>query len=210
MNKPDTLSGDGLGELREFDSPPGDPVGLLRDWVGRAAEHGVREPGAACLATVDAEGRPSVRVVLLKEVTEAGPVFTTAAESRKGLEISGNPHVALNLHWRETVQQVSVKGRAGRLGDSASDALFDDRPRAARATVLASRQSEPLEDEGALRREAGRLERGDEELRRPAGWAGWLVEPTEIEFWQGSRDRLHRRLVYRKDGDGWSARRLQP
>ena len=210
MNRPDTLSGDPPDKRREFDFPAEDPVGLLRDWVEEATDDGVREPSAACLATVGPNGRPSVRVILLKDVTEAGLVFTTSAESRKGLEISKNPHVALNLYWRETLQQVSVQGRVKRLSDSASDALFDERPRAAKAAVLVSHQSGPLGDEGSLRREAEQLERSDVKLRRPADWFGWLVEPVEIEFWQGSRDRLHRRLRYRREGNCWSVQRLQP
>ncbi len=205
-----TLSGDVPLDLPEMDDPPADPVALLARWVARAEELGVREPGAATLSTTGADG-PSARTVLVRRVEATGPVFATSALSRKGRELAEDPRCALTFYWRETLQQVRVAGRVERAGAAESDAEFDARHPMARATVLVSRQSEPLEDEDALHA-AARQVADSGGLRRPEHWHLWRVVPTEIELWHGSLTRLHRRLEYRREGAGqaWSARRLQP
>jgi pyridoxamine-phosphate oxidase len=162
------------------------------------------------LATSDADGQPSGRVVLAKDIDERGVVFTSHTGSRKGREIARTGRASCVFHWRETNQQVVVSGRVRQLPAAESDALFAERPRAARATTVVSEQSRPLADEAALREEAVRLTDGAMPLHRPAGWGGYVVLPDRIEFWHGRSDRLHRRLEYRLEDGRWYAGRLQP
>lgn len=203
----ETLSGDPTLELPEFDDPPADPLPLLERWLTTADERGVREPRALALATADAEGRPSSRILLLKQVTPA-LVFSGSYESRKGRELAANPRAAGTLYWRETLQQITVEGPVRRVGEEESDAIFGERPTDAQATTVATRQGEPLKDPAALRQAAGSAEQ--DHLRRPARWGGWRLDPDLVEFWHGSPDRLHRRLLYVKGEHGWEHQRLQP
>jgi pyridoxamine-phosphate oxidase len=205
----ETLSGEIELDLPEFDAPPDDPLLLLERWLEIADEHRVREPRALALATVGAGGRPSSRIVLLKQVAPA-LVFTSEHQSRKGHQLAAAPWAAGTLYWRETTQQVSVEGRVEAMAAEESDALFAERPRIAQAASLASRQSEALEDPERLRVAAAELTDGEEPLLRPDGWSGFRLLPERIEFWHGSWDRLHRRLLYTRRGERWEHRRLQP
>lgn len=205
----ETLSGDPTLTLPEFDDPPGDPLPLLERWLQLADERGVREPRALALATADAEGRPSSRILLLKQVTPA-LVFSGSYESRKGRELEANPRAAGTLYWRETMQQITVEGPVKRLAEAKSDAIFGERPADARATTVASRQGTSLDDPTGLRRRADGLRSSGETLSRPQGWGGFRLDPDLIEFWHGSPDRLHRRLLYVKQEGRWIHRRLQP
>ena len=168
----------------------------------------MREPRALALATADAEGRPSTRILLLKQASPA-VVFAGSYESRKGRNLDANPRAAGTLYWRETLQQVTVEGPVRRLSEAESDAIFGERPADARATTVASRQGKPLEDPEALRRAAGSFDE-EETLHRPTRWGGWRLDPDLVEFWHGSPDRLHRRLLYVKGERGWEHQRLQP
>lgn len=203
----ETLSGDATLELPEFDSPPEDPLPLLERWLRIADERGVREPRALSLATADGEGRPSVRTLLVKQLSPT-LVFAGSYESRKGRDLDANPRAAGILYWRETLQQITIEGPVERLSEEESDVLFAERPAAGRATTVASDQGAALADPGELRRKADEL-RG-EELRRPPTWGGFRLDPDLIEFWHGSPTRLHRRLLYIKGEGGWSHRRLRP
>ncbi|HVW48291.1 MAG TPA: pyridoxal 5'-phosphate synthase [Solirubrobacterales bacterium] len=205
----ETLTGDATLELPEFAAPPADPLRLLAEWVATARSLYVREPLAITLATVDAAGSPSSRVVLLKGV-EPELLFTSHHGSRKGRDLEASPRAAATLDWRETLQQVNLAGTVERIAEEESDRLFAERPRAARATTVASRQSEPLVDDEVLRSEAERLAEAGDDLLRPRGWGGYRFLPERIEFWHGSADRLHRRLEYAKAGTRWAHRRLQP
>jgi pyridoxamine 5'-phosphate oxidase len=205
----ETLSGDPTLELPELDSPPDDPLPLLERWLAAAEERGVREPRAMALATADAEGRPSSRILLLKQVTPA-LVFAGSYESRKGRELAANPRAAGTLYWRETLQQVTVEGPVRKLSEEESDEIFGERPADAQATTVASRQGEPLENPAELRSAADELSSQDEPLQRPPRWGGYRLDPDLVEFWHGSPDRLHRRLLYVKQGERWEHRRLQP
>lgn len=209
---PHTLSGDTTLELPEFDTPPSDPLALLDDWFAAAVTREIREPHAAVLATADAQGRPSSRVLLVKEWDERGLVFTTFTDSRKGRELAEQPWASLTFYWRETLQQITVQGRVEQVSPEASDALFSRRPRAARATTAVSRQSRPLTDEADMRARARAVAESGEPVERPAGWSGYRLLPTAVEFWYGSPDRLHRRLRYdrRASGTPWTHQRLQP
>lgn len=205
----ETLSGDATLELPEFEAPPQDPLQLLERWLEIADARGVREPRALALATADAEGRPSNRILLLKQVTPT-LVFAGSYESRKGRDLAVNPRAAGTLYWRETLQQVVVEGPVRKLSEAESDALFERRPPAGRATTVASNQGESLPNPAELREAADSLARRPEPLRRPPRWGGYRLDPDLIEFWHGSTDRLHRRLLYVKTDGGWSHRRLQP
>ena len=205
----ETLSGDPTLVLPEFDAPPEEPLPLLERWLRAADERGVREPRALALATADAEGRPSVRIVLLKEVRPA-IVFAFSSRSRKGRELAANPRAAGTLYWRETLQQVVFEGPVAPMSDAESDRLFAERPPAGQATTVASNQGEELDDPERLRRAAAELDDGEEPLHRPGDWGGYRLDPDHVEFWHGSPDRLHRRLLYVKSDGAWTHRRLQP
>lgn len=205
----ETLSGDSSLELPEFDSPPADPLSLLERWLEAADERGVREPRALALATADAEARPSVRIVLLKQVAPA-VVFVFSSASRKGRDLEANPRAAGTLYWRETLQQIVFEGPVEKLSEAESDALFAERPLAGRAAAAASRQGEVLSDPERLRAKAAALGGDEGAVRRPEDWFGYRLDPEAIEFWHGSTDRLHRRLLYVRKAGGWTHQRLQP
>lgn len=188
-----------------------DPGVLLAAWLRKAEERAVRESLAATLATASADGVPSSRTVRLAELTADGAVFGTSSSSRKGRELAANPRASITVYWRELVLQVRLDGPVEVLDADASDALFADRPAAARAATVASRQDEVLDDVDALHARAQELLAEGVPIDRPADWWGYRVVPASIEFWQGSADRLHRRLRYEREAAGrWSAYGLQP
>lgn len=205
----ETLSGDPTLKLPEFDAPPDEPLPLLESWLQAAQARGVREPRALALATADAAGRPSNRIVLLKGASPS-IVFAFSANSRKGRDLAANPRAAGTLYWRETLQQVVIEGPVERMSATESDELFAERPPSGQATTVASHQGEELDDPARLRREADALMQSDESLSRPEDWGGYRLDPDLIEFWHGSPDRLHRRLLYMKTDGRWVHRRVQP
>jgi pyridoxamine-phosphate oxidase len=205
----ETLSGDPTLVLPEFEAPPEDPLPLLDRWLRLADERGIREPRALALATADGEGRPSVRTLLVKQLSPT-LVFAGGYESRKGRDLAANPRAAGMLYWRETLQQITIEGPVERLSDEESDALFAERPPAGQATTVASKQGEQLTDPAELREAASSLAHDPKALHRPRRWGGYRLDPDLIEFWHGSPDRLHRRLLYVKRDGRWSHRRLQP
>lgn len=205
-----SLGGDADLELPEFDTPPADPIALLRAWVSDAIERGIREPLAAALATVSPEGRPSNRVLLLKAIDDDGIVFYGQRDSRKGRDLAAVPFASAALYWRETIQQLRIDGPVVPLDDDAADALFASRLRAAQAAATASAQSRPLDDAAALRARFDATVAGSDPIPRPTGWGAWRIVPDAIEFWHGNRDRLHRRLRYECHDGAWTPTRLQP
>jgi len=164
---------------------------------------------AMVLATATRDGAPSTRTVLVRRIDDTGLKFGTADRSRKGRDFAANPKVAGTFYWRETLQQINVSGEIELLGAEDSDLLFDRRTDEAKAATRVSDQSQTLSDSAHLEsRMKGDLESGN--LLRPTGWSGYRLRIDRIEFWHGSPDRLHRRLEYKRAGDGWSHRRLQP
>lgn len=190
-----------------------DPIELFRRWFDEAARSGMPQVNAMTLATVAADGRPSARVVLLKGVDDRGFQFFTNYESRKGGELTANPHAALVFLWIPLERQVRVTGDVVRLSAEESDAYFASRPRGSQVGAWASEQSRPLPRREELEERWRGLEEqyGHGPVPRPAHWGGFLVVPREIEFWQGRENRLHDRFVYtRAAGGGWQRQRLQP
>jgi len=195
--------------------PPGDPIahfiGLL-DEARRVDRARLPEPTAMTLATVDDAGRPSARIVLLKDVDARGFVFYTNYESRKGRELLAHPWAALCFHWQPLERQVRVEGPAERVTDAEADAYFASRARMSRVGAWASRQSATLESDAMLERRVREAEArfAGGEVPRPPNWSGFRVVPERIEFWRGRPFRLHERLLYERDDTGWRVRRLFP
>ena len=205
-----------MTEAQELDERSVDPDPLLQvqRWIDAAREGGVRDWDALVVATADASGAPSARVVLLRGVDERGFCFYSNYESRKGRELAENPRAALVLHWREQGRQVRVAGEVSRLTAAESIGYWDRRPRASRLSAWASRQSEPVDGRAALQAavEDVRARFGDDDaVELPPFWGGYRVVPDELELWQHQEDRLHDRIEYRRTPDGvWAISRLQP
>lgn len=189
-----------------------DPIELFVAWFQAAGESGILLPESVALATSTTDGVPSVRMVLLKDVDARGFVFFTNYGSQKARELEANPRAALCFHWAVLQRQVRVAGRVGRVTEEESEAYFATRGRRSQIGAWASRQSERLTSRDELERraqEAGeRFADGDVPL--PPFWGGYRLEPARIEFWQGRADRLHDRLVFRREGSEWATERLYP
>jgi pyridoxamine 5'-phosphate oxidase len=189
-----------------------DPIEQFRRWLADAETAGIPLPNAMAVATADAEGRPSVRHVLLRGIDERGFTFFTNYDSRKGRQLAENPHTGLVFLWKLLDRQVNTTGRASRVDAADSDAYFATRPREAQLGAWASAQSSVLESREELERrvaEAGERFAGAE-VPRPPNWGGFVVRPDTVEFWQGRRSRLHDRFRYAREGAGWRIDRLSP
>ena len=178
----------------------------------RAADTGLNEPTAVTVATVDPDGRPSARIVLLKEYGEPGFVFYTNTLSRKGRGLTAHPRAAMCFFWDPLMEQVRIEGDVVAVTEAQADAYWNSRHPGSRIGAWASRQSEPLESRAALEaRTAAFAERfGDGPTPRPPHWSGYRVIPNRIEFWRSMPDRLHERTCYLLDADGWRVTLLNP
>ena len=189
-----------------------EPIGLIVDWLADARAHEPNDPNAMALSTVDAEGAPDSRMVLLKDVDARGLTFYSNAESAKGRQLTARPVAALLFHWKTLRRQVRVRGIVQPVSAIEADAYFASRARESRIGAWASDQSRPLADraglEAAVARETARF--GDGEVPRPEHWTGWRVVPSSVEFWRDRPYRLHDRLRFERDGEGWNRTRLQP
>ena len=188
-----------------------DPFVQFDLWLKEAIAGGCPEPTAMSLATVGADGRPSSRIVLLKEADADGFVFYSNYESRKGVELAANPHAALLFHWVELEREVRIEGSASRVAAADSDAYYAMRPVKSRIGAWASPQSRKIASREWLERRFTEAETlyGDVPPR-PPHWGGYRLVPTAFEFWQGRRSRLHDRIGFNRESGGWTIARLAP
>jgi pyridoxamine 5'-phosphate oxidase len=189
-----------------------EPFALFAEWLGEATKSEPNDPNAMALATVDADGLPDVRMVLLKGFDTDGFVFYSHIASAKGRELAANPKAALLFHWKSLRRQVRVRGPVTPVSDAEADAYFASRPKQSQLGAWASKQSQPLESrmafEKAIALAAAKYALGD--VPRPPGWSGWRIAPQAIEFWHDRPFRLHDRILFTRDGDDWRKTRLYP
>ncbi|CAM3226234.1 pyridoxamine 5'-phosphate oxidase [Rhodothermus bifroesti] len=191
---------------------PDDPLTLFQQWFKEALQAEVADPNAMVLATADISGRPSARVMLLKDCDTQGFVFFTNYESRKGHELTENPWAALVFWWAALERQVRVEGRVEKVSAEESDAYFQTRPRESQLGAWASPQSQVIPDRATLEHRVAELMArfNGQEVPRPPYWGGFRLIPEVIEFWQGRPGRLHDRIRYRRTPQGWVKDRLAP
>jgi len=191
---------------------PADPLVLFRRWYRDAERNGALQPDAIALATADARGRPSVRMVLFKGLEDGRFVFYSNYESRKGRDLATNNRAAVVFYWSLMRHQVRVSGRVSRLSRADSTVYFHSRPRGAQLSALASRQSRVVASRAVLEKAVAELDRRHPDaVPLPADWGGYAMRPYWIEFWENRADRLHDRLRYVRQRDGgWRLERLAP
>lgn len=207
---PDYDAAPQAGDFVEAD----EPLALFHEWMAEAEAQEPNDPNAMALATVDADGLPNVRMVLLKEADEHGFVFYTNLESAKGREIAGQPKAALCFHWKSLRRQVRIRGPLQPVADEEADDYFLSRPRGSRIGAWASKQSRPLESRLALEKSVARFTAkfGIGTIERPPFWSGFRLAALEMEFWHDRPFRLHDRVVFRRADQtlGWTKTRLYP
>jgi pyridoxamine 5'-phosphate oxidase len=193
-------------------NPAQNPIELFKEWMTEASKTELNDPNAMALATVGPDGKPSVRMVLLKDVDQNGFSFYTNMESKKGSELADNPNVALCFHWKSQKRQIRVEGKVEMVPAALADAYFKTRHPLSRLGAWASEQSRSLASREELEDRVAALEKkyAGQEIPRPPHWVGYRIVPQKIEFWQEGKGRLHDRFLFTKAGDGWTMIRLNP
>jgi pyridoxamine 5'-phosphate oxidase len=211
MNGPDSIQQQTPLTSGDFTEST-EPFELFSAWFEEARASEPNDPNAMALATVDANGMPDVRMVLMNGRSSEGFVFYSHTNSAKGRELAANPNAALLFHWKSLRRQIRVRGPVTPVSDAEADAYFASRPKQAQIGAWASKQSQPLESrlafEKAIALNAAKYAIG--EVPRPPGWSGWRIVPQAMEFWHDRPFRLHDRIVFERQGDGWTKTRLYP
>lgn len=200
-------------ELLESNIPE-DPIMLFKKWFHEVEDFGgVEEVNAMTISTIGLDGFPKARVVLLKQFTYEGFIFYTNYDSEKGRAIANNPNVCLSFFWHSLERQIIIKGKVRKIAENLSDGYFESRPEGSKLGAIVSNQSEVIPSRTVLEEKLKQLETDFEgkEIIRPKNWGGYIVEPQEIEFWQGRPNRLHDRIRYKLNSDfSWKIERLAP
>jgi pyridoxamine 5'-phosphate oxidase len=188
------------------------PFGQFENWFNQVMKIELVEPNAMILATADKKGKPSVRVVLIKGITNKGITFYTNYKSRKGMELLQNSSAALLFYWRELERQVRIEGKIKKISRAESQKYFDSRPVESRIAAWASEQSKKIPDRKYLENKFDEFEQRffDKKIPLPPDWGGFRLEPNYFEFWQGRENRLHDRICYKKSNRSWKIFRLAP
>jgi len=190
-----------------------EPIDQFRKWFGEAVAAKILEPNAMTLATVDRDGRPDARIVLLKDADARGFTFYTNYDSAKARQIDSHHEVTLVFYWDVLFRQVRIRGPIKKIDRAEAEAYWRTRPRASQLGAIASSQSRTIKDRASLEdafQQAGQKYEKVDAIPLPADWGGYRVIPATVEFWQGQRSRLHDRLVYMRDAEGWQVKRLAP
>lgn len=197
----------GLDETRL----PANPTGFLKLWIDEAKEAKIPEFNAVVLSTVSRDAKPSSRIVLLKEISNAGGIiFYSNYHSRKGEELLSNPNASLNIFWNILEKQIRIEGKVKKVSREKSEAYFRSRPLESQLNAIVSPQSEVIDDLSKLKTEAERLFVSGKKISWPPYWGGYELLPEMIEFWQGGKNRLHDRIRYQLVGSAWVKDRLAP
>jgi len=190
---------------------PENPIKLFSDWfINADSKSNEIEPNAMSLSTIDLNGVPITRVVLLKKFSNDGFVFCTNYSSRKGKSITKNPNVCMSFFWSSLEQQVIINGKASKVSEADSDNYFNSRPIGSRLGAIISNQSEIIPSREYLENKLKKNNLENNSVKRPKNWGGYIVDPTSIEFWQGRENRLHDRILYKKENNIWNYVRLSP
>ena len=200
------------GESLDISHVDANPFVQFQYWFEEAVRANVNEANAMSVATVGKEGKPSIRVVLLKRFDENGFVFFTNYESRKGRDLTENPYAAISFFWPELFRQIRIEGKVQKVEETESDSYFNSRPFDSKVGAMASQQSEVLDHRESLESKVNALMKLYEgkEIPRPKNWGGFYLVPQHFEFWQGRPNRLHDRLVYDRAMGAWELKRLFP
>jgi pyridoxamine 5'-phosphate oxidase len=197
------------GALHEQDAKP-DPLEQFLIWLDDAMRSGMPDPTAMALATADAEGRPSVRMVLMKDAGVEGITFFSNYRSKKGMDLTVNPQAAIVFFWPALDRQVRVEGRVEKTSKAVSDAFFESRPRGSKLASVISPQSAAIPGREYLEEKFNVMAGNDIDPVRPDHWGGYILKPEIYEFWQGRANRMNDRIQYVQDGGAWKIRRLAP